>query len=200
MALQEHGRYRKSVSATLALTNSITFADYGGERSRHRAVPGWRARYRYASAFLLDDIQKIATRKESQEELFQLFNLFADAQRQMVFTSNVQPQDIEGLDDRLASRLVSGLVATISPPDAELRRTILTSRLAREGETADAELIDYLVDRDTDSVRSLLSLVQRVTGGAAAMGAALTVEVARELLEEGGSRQTRPFWLCPSWA
>jgi chromosomal replication initiator protein len=136
-------------------------------------------------------MQKIATRKESQEELFQLFNLFADARRQMVFTSNVQPQDIDGLDDRLASRLVSGLVATISPPDAELRRTIVTSRLAREGETADAELIDYLVERDADSVRSLLSMVQRVIGGAEAMGAAPTVKVARELLEEAAPRQPR---------
>ena len=151
-----------------------------------------RSRYRYASALLLDDIQKIATRKESQEELFHLFNLFADAQRQIVFTSNVQPQDIEGLDDRLASRFVCGLVATISPPDADLRRTIVTSRLAWEGETADAELIDYLVDRDTDSVRSLLSMVRRVTGGADAMGAAMTVEVARELLEATPPRQAQP--------
>ena len=177
---------------TVACLSAETFVDDLVAAIEHRAVPGWRARYRYASAFLLDDVQKIAARKESQEELFQLFNLFADAHRQMVFTSNVQPQDIEGLDDRLASRLVSGLVATISPPDAELRRTILTSRLAREGETADAALIDYLVDRDTDSVRSLLSMVQRVTGGAEAMGAAMTVQVARELLEPEGPRHTRP--------
>ncbi len=176
----------------VACLSTETFVDELVAAIEHRAVPGWRARYQHVSAFLLDDVQKIAMRKESQEELFQLFNLFAGAQRQMVFTSDVQPQDIEGLDDRLASRLVGGLVATISPPDAELRRTIVTSRLAREGETADAELIEYLVERDVDSVRSLLGMVQRVAGGAEAMGTALTVEIARELLEPAGPRQTRP--------
>ena len=158
---------------------------------QQNAVAAWRARYRQASAFLLDDVQKLASRQQSQDELFQLFNLFADAGRQLVFTCDVPPEDIEGLDDRLTSRMMGGLTATISPPDPALRRAMVASRLAADVTLADPELVDYLAERATDSARSLLSIVQRVTSGAEAMGATLSVAVARKLLE-APTQQARP--------
>ena len=155
------------------------------------ALSAWRARYRHASAFLLDDVHQIGAKLHSQEELFHLFNLFADAKRQMVFTANVSPQDLEGLDDRLKSRFVGGLVANIGPPDDALRRTIVRSRLQGRLGSDDNEIVNYLADRGTDSVRSLLGVVQRAMNGAEAMGEQLNLETARKLLEEPGRAEAR---------
>ncbi len=155
------------------------------------ALSAWRARYRHASAFLLDDVHQIGAKLHSQEELFHLFNLFADAKRQMVFTANVSPQDLEGLDDRLKSRFVGGLVANIGPPDDELRRTIVRRRLQGRVGSDDSEIVNYLADRGTDSVRSLLGVVQRAMNGAEAMGEQLNLETARKLLEEPGRAEAR---------
>ncbi|MCZ6856938.1 MAG: DnaA/Hda family protein [Gemmatimonadetes bacterium] len=155
------------------------------------ALSAWRARYRHASAFLLDDVHQIGAKLHSQEELFHLFNLFADAKRQMVFTANVSPQDLEGLDDRLKSRFVGGLVANIGPPDDALRRTIVRSRLQGRVGSDDNEIVNYLADRGTDSVRSLLGVVQRAMNGAEAMGEQLNLETARKLLEEPGRAEAR---------
>ncbi|MFB3069798.1 MAG: DnaA ATPase domain-containing protein [Gemmatimonadales bacterium] len=148
------------------------------------ALSAWRARYRHASAFLLDDVHKIGATSQTQEELFNLFNLFAGAKRQMVFTAKVSPQDVEGLDDRLKSRFVGGLVANIAPPDDALRRMIVRSRLEGHVGADDTEIVSYLADRAPDSVRSLLSVIQRVMNGAEAMGEELNLETARKLLEE----------------
>jgi chromosomal replication initiator protein len=132
----------------------------------------------------LDDVHEIGERSQTQEELFNLFNLFVGAERQMVFTAKVLPQEMEGLDDRLRSRLVGGLVAMITPPDAELRRTIVRSHLEARVGSAEADVVDYLAERATESVRSLLHMVQRVVTGAEAMGRKPDVESARQLLEE----------------
>ncbi len=91
---------------------------------------------------------------------------------------------MEGLDDRLRSRLVGGLVAMISPPDTELRRRIVRSHLEARVGSAEADVVDYLAQRATESVRSLLNVVQRVVTGAEAMGRRLDLESARRLLEE----------------
>ncbi len=160
-------------------------------------VSAWRARYRHASAFLLDDVHDICARSQTQEELFNLFNLFAGTGRQMVFTANVLPQEMEGLDDRLKSRLGGGLVAMITPPDVELRRTIVGSHLEARVGSAEGDVVDYLAERATESVRSLLNVVQRVVTGAEAMGKKLDVESARQLLE---ARKPEPRTSSPGRA
>ncbi len=160
-------------------------------------LSAWRARYRHASAFLLDDVHEIGARSQTQEELFNLFNLFVGTGRQMVFTAKVSPQEMEGLDDRLRSRLVEGLVAMITPPDVELRRTIVRSHLEARVGSAEADVVDYLAERATESVRSLLNVVQRVVTGAEAMGRKLDVESARQVLE---ARKPEPHTSSPGSA
>ncbi|MCZ6917759.1 MAG: DnaA/Hda family protein [Gemmatimonadetes bacterium] len=182
--LHSIGRTLQDASGRIvACLSAETFASELVKAIEENAVPAWRARYRHASAFLLDDVQDIGNGETVQEELFNLFNLYADSGRQLVFTSTAAPQDIQGLDDRLQSRLGGGLVATISSPDPELRRAIIVSHLESRVGAADSQLVDYLSRQDVDSVRSLLAAFNRVVSGAQAMGAALTVEIARKLLE-----------------
>ena len=146
-------------------------------------VEWWRARYRRATALLLDDIQLLAGKERTQEELFNLFNQFLDQDRQLVFTAPGPPKTLDGLEERIASRLEGGLVAALGEPDRDMRRTVLERLLPQQKVAADAALLDYLADRPAESVRHLTALVQRVITAAAAQGQPVTAGFARELLE-----------------
>jgi chromosomal replication initiation ATPase DnaA len=151
----------------------------------------WRARYRRATALLLDDIHLIAGKERTQEELFNLFNLFQDKDRQLVFTAPAPPHSLPGLEERIASRLEGGLVAELKEPDREVKHAVLARLLGQDNATPDPALVDYLADRPADSVRSLVGELQRVVGAAAAQDAPLTAGLARDVLEGQDSRDHR---------
>ena len=146
-------------------------------------VDWWRARYRRATAFLLDDIQLLAGKERTQEELFNLFNQLLDGDRQLVFTAPAHPNTLDGLEERIVSRLEGGLVVEIQEPDKALKRTALERLLKGQRVSAEAALLDYLVDRPVESVRNLSALVQRVVETAAAQDVPVSAGLAREVLE-----------------
>ncbi len=154
-------------------------------------VDWWRARYRRATALLLDDIHLLAGKERTQEELFNLFNLLQDKDRQLVFTAPAHPNTLSGLEERIVSRLEGGLVAELKEPDRDVKRAVLERLLAQQGANPEPALIDYLADRPTDSVRSLVGLLQRVVGAAAAQDGPLSAGLAREVLEGQAPRDTR---------
>ena len=154
-------------------------------------VDWWRARYRRATALLLDDIHLLAGKERTQEELFNLFNLLQDKDRQLVFTAPAHPNTLTGLEERIVSRLEGGLVAELKEPDRDVKRAVLERLLTQQGANPEAALIDYLADRPTDSVRSLVGLLQRVLGAAAAQDGPLSAGLAREVLEGQSARDTR---------
>ncbi len=156
-------------------------------------VERWRARYRRATALLLDDVHLLAGKERSQEELFHLFNHLTAGRRQLGFTATGPLKEI-GLDHRLVSRLEGGLVVELGPPDRELRRGLIARLLASRGGEPDAQLVDYLAARPADSVRALSGLVQRVVSAAEAQGVEPSAALARELLEgiRVPARRSRP--------
>jgi chromosomal replication initiator protein DnaA len=148
------------------------------------AVAGWRARYRRATAFLLDDVHLIAAKDRSQDELFVLFNALMDQGRQLVFSSAAPLAELTGVEPRLRSRLEGGLVVELPPPDAAVRERVLARDLEAKLGTADAELAAYLASRPAESIRAAQALLQRVLEAASSKGVPATAELARELLEE----------------
>jgi chromosomal replication initiator protein DnaA len=148
------------------------------------AVAAWRARYRRATAFLLDDVHLIAAKDRTQDELFVLFNALMDEGHQLVFTSAAPLAELAGVEPRLRSRLEGGLVVELPPPDAAVRERVLARDLEAKLGASDAELAGYVAGRPADSIRAAQALLQRVLEAAAAQGAPPTVALARELLEE----------------
>ncbi len=146
-------------------------------------VDAWRARYRRATAFLLDDAHLLVGKERTQEELFHLFNELFESRRQLVFTMASVPREVEGLDDRLISRLEGGLVVNVASPDRELRRAIVVGKLEEDFGAADEELADYLAARPADSIRAVLGLLQRVAVAAEAQGVPPNAALAREMVE-----------------
>ncbi|PYP46956.1 MAG: hypothetical protein DMD42_03355, partial [Gemmatimonadetes bacterium] len=132
-----------------------------------------------------------AGKERTQEELFNLFNLLQDKDRQLVFTAPAHPNTLSGLEERIVSRLEGGLVAELKEPDRDVKRAVLERLLAQQGAHPEPALIDYLADRPTDSVRTLVGLLQRVVGAAAAQDGPLSAGLAREVLEGQAPRDTR---------
>jgi len=173
----------KKKNAVVACLSTQGFVDELIAAIDGNRVDWWRARYRRATALLLDDIQLLAGKERTQEELFNLFNQFLDADRQLVFTAPAHPNTLEGLEERIVSRLEGGLVTEIAEPDKELRRSVLDRLLTQQRVPIEPALLDYLTDRPIDSVRSLTGVVQRVVEAAAARDEPVTAGLARDVLE-----------------
>lgn len=174
-ALQER------IGGWVACVSGQTFMDQLVDAIAETRVPTWRARYRRASALLVDDVHLLGASERAQEELFLLFNTFATENRQLVFTSAIPPREI-GLDDRLVSRLEGGLTVTLLSPDRELRRQIVVRQFTNRGGGIDDAVADFVAGQNADSVRSVLGLGHRVLTAAEARGVEPTLNVAREIL------------------
>jgi chromosomal replication initiator protein DnaA len=172
----------KAKGAIVACLSAQDFMDELVQAIEKDRIDPWRARYRRVTAFLLDDVHLLAGKERSQEELFHLFNHLTGGQRQLAFTANAAPAELQGLEPRLTSRLDGGLVTDLAPPDRELKQALIARQLALSGEP-DADLVGYLAARPADSVRAVVGLVQRVVSQAEAQGAPPSAALARELLE-----------------
>lgn len=173
----------KKKNAIVACLSTQQFVDELIAAIDGNRVDWWRARYRRATALLLDDIQLLAGKERTQEELFNLFNQFLDADKQLIFTAPAHPNTLEGIEERIVSRLEGGLVAQIGEPDKELRRNMLEKLLTTQHVAIEPALLDYLADRPIESVRNLTGMVQRVVEAAAAQDAPVSAGLAREVLE-----------------
>jgi chromosomal replication initiator protein len=155
------------------------------------AVGVWRARYRAAGGFLLDDVHLIAEKDRTQDELFVLFNFMAESGRQMVFTSAVPLSDLRGVEARLRTRLEGGLVVDLPAPEREIRQQVVERSLQAKVGSVDPELAGYLGSRPADSVRAVHGLIQRVLNAAESQGAMPSAALAREVLEGAAPKPAR---------
>jgi chromosomal replication initiator protein len=154
------------------------------------AVGPWRARYRSAGAFLLDDVHLVAEKDRTQDELFVLFNFLIESGRQMIFSSGVPLSELTGVEPRLRTRLEGGLVVDLPAPDREMRQQVLQRSLNGKG-APDPDLVDYLGSRPAESVRALQGLLQRVLNAAESKGVLPTAALAREVLEAPAPKPPR---------
>ncbi len=176
----ELARVPGSIVACLGTADFIDDLIKAIEKDR---VNWWRSRYRRATALLLDDVQLLAGRERSQEELFWLFNLMAEAGRQLVFTSAEPLDQLKGIDARLITRLEGGLVVELPAPDRDVRFSIVRKLLPQLDPAESEPLASYLAGRAVDSVRALQGLVQRVLNAAETQQLAPTAGLARRVLE-----------------
>ncbi|HEY4132504.1 MAG TPA: DnaA/Hda family protein [Gemmatimonadaceae bacterium] len=146
-------------------------------------VDRWRARYRAASALLLDDVQFVAGKERTQEELFHVFNaLYADG-KQLVIASDRPPRELSGLEERLRSRFEGGLVVQMQSPDRSLRERLYTRFLRDLGIEATGEMVAYLADTAVSSVREIIGTANRIMASAEVAAVPVTLGFIRAQLE-----------------
>lgn len=152
-------------------------------------IEWWRRRYRRADVLLLDDLQLLAGRDRTQEELFNLFNAFADEGRQLGFTADRLPGQLAGIAPRLTTRFEAGLVVELTAPDRPMRAEMVRRLLATRGVAAEDDVVQYLAARPADSARAVQGLVNRALSRMDPASEALTVEIVRFAVE---GRPPRP--------
>jgi chromosomal replication initiator protein len=160
----------------------------------------FRRMYRQIDLLLVDDIQFLEGKRQTQEEFFHTFNALHDAQRQIVLTSDRPPKEI-GLEDRLVSRFEWGLVTDIQLPDFETRVAILRKRAEEDGLEISGmeEVLDFIARHCTSSVRELEGAVIKLLAYSSLTRREINVELTREALggvlrnpQEGDFQQPTP--------
>ncbi len=143
----------------------------------------FRARYReQCDVLLIDDIQFIAGRDRTMDEFFHVFNVLYEAEKQIVVTSDRMPSEMQGMEDRLISRLNWGLVADIKPPDLETRVAILRQKAAHDHINIADEVTLHLANVVRSNVRELEGSLMRVSTFAALKNVPITCEFVSEML------------------
>lgn len=144
----------------------------------------FKSRYRGLDVLLLDDIHYLVGKERLQEEIFHIFNHLQDAGSQIVFTSDRPPRDIATLEERLVSRLGSGLVVDIQPPDIETRMAIIRRRAAAEHLELPEEVCLYIATRIKSNVRAIEGSFVRLLAVASLEGRPIDVALAEEALRD----------------
>ena len=179
--------------ANILYVNCERFVSDMVKALQHSRMNDFKNSYRSLDALLIDDIQFLADKNRSQEEFFHTFNSLYEARAQMVITCDRFPKEIEGLEDRIRSRLGWGLAVDIKPADLETRVAILKSK----AEQADADVPDdvafFIAERFKSNIRELEGALKRVVAHARFTGQAITQEFARQALKELLAVQDKPI-------
>jgi chromosomal replication initiator protein len=161
-----------------AFTNDLIHA-----LEQHR-MPEFRARYREkCDILLLDDIQFLSNKKQTMEEFFHTFNALHEAGKQIFVTSDKLPTEIDGFEERLRSRFQWGLIADIQPPEVETRVAILKKKATTDHIVLPDDVALFLGTHIRSNVRELEGSLIRLAAFASLTGAALTVELAQDVLK-----------------
>ena len=148
------------------------------------AISEFKQYYRSLDALLIDDIQFFAKKEQSQEELFHTFNSLLERGSQMILTCDRYPKEIDGLEDRLKSRLGWGLPVVIEPPELETRVAILLSKAKSMKHEIDEESAFFIAQKVRSNVRELEGALKRVVANSNFTGRPITVDLIKDSLKD----------------
>jgi chromosomal replication initiator protein len=182
--LQAIGHEALAKGLRVVYVSSEQFTNEFVNAIRERRNEEFRARYRTADVLLIDDIQFIAGKEQTQEEFFHTFNDLHSARHQVVITSDRAPKSIALLEDRLVSRFEWGLIADVQPPDYETRLAILRSKAEEQRIGVPGSVLDFIAQRVSENIRELEGCFNRVVAFARLTGEELSLALAARALGE----------------
>jgi len=165
----------------------------------------FKKRYREVDVLLIDDIQFLQGKTQTQEEFFHTFNYLHNAQKQIVLTSDQAPKRLEALEDRLRNRFEWGLITDVQPPDLETRIAILRKKAAMDRLTAPPDVLEFIASKIQTNIRELEGALIRVTAFANLnrqdVDLTLAEIVLKDLIPEGGEPEiTAPLIIAQTAA
>ncbi len=149
---------------------------------RFNKYHNFQQKYRELDVLLIDDVQFISNKEQTQEAFFHIFNALHDSHKQIVFSSDVFPRHIQGLAERLRSRLEWGLVTDIHKPPLETKIAILKKKAAAHGQTISDEIAEYIAQHSNSNVRELEGSLIRILAFASLTHQEITLEIAQKVL------------------
>ena len=155
--------HEKTPTAKLAYVKGDDFLNSFVHAIQVGAAEEFRNKFRNVDLFLVDDIQFIAGKLQTQEEFFHTFNTLYEAGKQIVITSDRPPIEMNKLEDRLRTRFEGGLMVDISPPDAETRMAIIRNKATQLGMVLPDEVVEYIANEIKSNIRQIEGVVKRMT-------------------------------------
>ena len=148
------------------------------------AMNEFKSFYRNADALLIDDIQFFAGKEQSQEEFFHTFNALLDQNNQMILTCDKYPKEIDGLEDRLKSRLGWGLPVVIDPPELETRAAVLLKKASLMGVDLPSDCAIYIAQRIRSNIRELEGALKRVSANSKFTNQPIDLALVKDALKD----------------
>jgi chromosomal replication initiator protein len=167
-------RYVSSEEFTNDFINSI----------RDDKASAFQRRYRDVDVLLIDDIQFLEGKIQTQEEFFHTFNTLHNASKQIVITSDRPPKQLSALEDRLRNRFEWGLICDVQPPDLETRIAILSKKAAQDNLNAPPDVLEYIASRIATNIRELEGALIRVTAFASLNRQPVEITLAEVVLRD----------------
>jgi chromosomal replication initiator protein len=180
------GHYAQSLfnGARVRYVSSEEFTNDFINSIRDGKADGFRRRYRDVDILLVDDIQFLENKEQTQEEFFHTFNTLHNANKQIVISSDRPPKQLVTLEDRLRNRFEWGLITDVQPPELETRIAILSKKAAQEGLAAPRDVLEFIASKISTNIRELEGALIRVTAFASLNRQSVDMQLAEIVLKD----------------
>ena len=151
---------------------------------RFKNTVAFKEQFRNVDVLMIDDVQFISGKDSTQEEFFHTFNSLIDQRKQLIISADKSPQDLEGIEERMRSRLGWGLVADIHPLTYELRLGILQAKEEKLSSRISSNILEFLAHKITTNVRELEGALNRLSAFSSLVGREISLDMVQDLLKD----------------
>lgn len=181
--IQAVGNHIKKTGKKVFYVTSERFAVDYFNSLQSGSANNFKDRYRQYDVLIMDDVQFLASKEKTQEELFHLFNALHDTNKQIVFSSDQHPALLNGMEERLQSRFAQGMIVDLPAPDLESRAAILRAKSAQNSITLSDDVVDHLAKSIEGNVRELEGALNTIMCQSQLLGRILSIDEVRTLIK-----------------
>ena len=182
--LQAIGNYHIDLGKTVIYTTLEQFMNTFTSHLRSQTMDRFRDKFRECDLLLIDDIQFLSRKEQTQEEFFHTFNELYNSNKQIVITSDRQPNKISGLVDRLRSRFEMGLMADIQPPGLETKIAIIQKKCELDGIHLNHEIINFIATNMGDNIREIEGTIIKLNAMSSMLNQEITLDFAQNAIKD----------------
>ncbi len=182
--IQAIGNHQIAMGKKVIYTTFEQFMNKFTSHLRSQTMDRFRDHFRECDVLLIDDIQFLSRKEQTQEEFFHTFNELHQAKKQIVITSDRQPNKIAGLVDRLRSRFEWGLMADIQPPGLETKIAIIQKKCEIDGIDLNQDIINFIASNMGDNIREIEGAIIKLNAYAGLMNQELTLDFAQNVIKD----------------